>query len=225
MPVTVIALALPGAAAHASADSVTNAELAIISTVAALAGVALGIAGNAWLDRLKERRAARRELGQAMIEMLAATDDLMSGIRVVRAIYDRSDWRQRARFLAGVLAATGIEFGDESFTPNMLRDARKASSWLERIVTLVWRQDEQQRTSALSLTTLLLPRTNRFYAAAAALTLGLDKQIAGAVEELTPAVTGFLEAVTAKDREYNIASNRAEISLGKFREIADQRRK
>jgi hypothetical protein len=67
--------------------NVTGLELALIPAGAALVGVALGTAGNAYLDRLRDRRTAKRERDQAIAELLAATVDLTTGIQAVRAAY------------------------------------------------------------------------------------------------------------------------------------------
>jgi hypothetical protein len=71
---------------------------------------------------------------------------------------------------------------------------------------------------------VVLPRTVRFFAAVAGLTLGPDKQIANAVRELTSAITALPEVITAKRRKYDRARHRAEKALAEFRAVADQRR-
>jgi 4-hydroxybenzoate polyprenyltransferase len=51
--------------------TVTNLELALIPALSALGGVALGIGRNAWLDRIRDRRAVRRQRDRAIAELLA----------------------------------------------------------------------------------------------------------------------------------------------------------
>jgi hypothetical protein len=70
-----------------------------------------------------------------------------------------------------------------------------------------------------------VPRTVRFFAAVAELTLGDDGKIASAVRDLTPAVTWLLEVVAAKPRVYAQARGGAGKALGSFRTVADNRRR
>jgi antirestriction protein ArdC len=69
------------------------------------------------------------------------------------------------------------------------------------------------------------PRTARFYAAVAVLTLGFDIKIANAVRDLTPAVGALLEVIAADEKKYARARARAEKALGNFRTVADQRQR
>lgn len=223
---TWIAFALPVTVARGHACVVTSLELALIPAGAALAGVALATAGNGWLDRRRDIRAARRQRDQAIAEMLTATADLMSGIQTIRAAYDRSAWRAQFRTAAAVYTAIGTALGgEESVTWNTFLDWRKSAPFLERLLAIDRVQNDQQRTIAQDLTAVLLPRTSRFFAAVALLTLGQDQKLAGAVRDLTPAMTELLELIAAKDRKYARARSDAENALGRFRDIADQRRR
>src|ERR1700689_818191 len=94
----------------------------------------------------------------------------------------------------------------------------------DRILAADHDLDEKQRTAALDLTTVVLPRTVRFFSAVTLLTLGPDKHIANAVRELTPAITALLDVITARPGKYNSARRRAEKALAEFRAVADQRR-
>jgi hypothetical protein len=88
--------------------SVTPSELALIAPVAALVGVTLGIAGNAYLDRMRDKRAAKRGRDQAIAEVLTATIDLVTGIQALRAAYyQQTQWRHYIRAAAIVIAAIG----------------------------------------------------------------------------------------------------------------------
>lgn len=91
----------------------TSLEIALIAPTAALAGVALQMVGSSWRDRVKERRAAAREQGRAVAEMLAATVDLMGGIQMIQAAYDRSRWRDWLRRIARVWAAVSVSLAGE----------------------------------------------------------------------------------------------------------------
>lgn len=220
-----ITLALPTAAAHAAASSVTPLELALIPAIAALGGVALGIFGQGWLDRRRDRRAARQQRDQAIAEILTATVDLISSTQAIRAAYDTSRWWAQFRTIAAIVTAINTAFASEtSITRKTLLDWRKNAPLTERLLAIDQAQNASRRTTALDLNTVLLPRTSRFYAAVAVLTLGSDQKIAAAVRELTPAVTGLLDVITAGDRKYAKARRRAGKALGKFRDIADQRR-
>lgn len=204
----------------------TNLELALIPAIAALGGVALGIFGNGWLDRLRDRRAVQRERDQAIAELLAATADLVNSIQAARGIYGRSGWRPEIRLVAAVFASIGTAVAREkNLTPGMFLDWRRDAPLLERLLA-IWRgQSDQQRTVALDLVGMLLPRATRFFAAVAVLTFGQDKELAAAVRDLAPSVSGLMDVVAARDREFARARSRAEEALGRFREIADQRRR
>jgi hypothetical protein len=52
-------------------------------------GVAVGIAGNGYLDHLRERQAAKRERDRVMVELLTATANLMTGVPTVRGAYQQ----------------------------------------------------------------------------------------------------------------------------------------
>lgn len=50
-----------------------------------MVGVALGIVGNAYLDRQRDRHEARHKRDQAIAELLTATIDLVASVQAVRA--------------------------------------------------------------------------------------------------------------------------------------------
>jgi len=112
---------------------------------------------------------------------------------------------------------------DGKLSTEILRDWHRMAPGLERILAADQELDEKQRTGALDMVAVVLPRTVRLYAAVAVLTLGPDKKIANAVRELTPAVTAVLEVITARPDKYQPVRNRAEKALGEFRAVADQR--
>ena len=70
--------------------TLTTAELALIPAGTALIGVVLGIGGNRYLDRHKEKRAEDQQ-DQAIAELLTATVDLVSGIHALRALIEIRD--------------------------------------------------------------------------------------------------------------------------------------
>jgi hypothetical protein len=88
---------------------ITGLELALIPTGSALAGVALGIAGQGWLYQRKERRQALQERDAAIAELLTATVDVVQGVQTIRAAYQGQDrWRGWARKAAVIWSAVGI---------------------------------------------------------------------------------------------------------------------
>jgi hypothetical protein len=207
--------------------NVTGLELALIPAGAALVGVALGIAGNAYVDQRRDRREVTRQRDQAIAELLTATIDLVTGVQAVRAAYQQQGaWRHYVRMGATVLAAVGSAMtGREELTWDMLADWSNLAPGLNRLLAADRELDDKQRTIALDLATVVAPRTVRFYAAVAVLTLGSDKKIADAVRELTPAVGSLLEVIAAKEKKYAQARAHADKALAKFRTIADQRRR
>jgi hypothetical protein len=210
-----------GAVAH-----LTIAELALIPAGTALAGVALGIAGNGYLDRRRERKSAKDQRDRAIAELLTAAADLISGIQAFRVAYlKQGGWRQHTRTSAVILAAVGDVLGPGGkLSTVILRDWHRMAPGVDRILAADRDLDSRQRTIALDMVTVVLPRTVRFYAAVATLILGPDKRIADAVRKLTPAVTDLLEVVSAREGKYQRARHRAEKALGEFRTVADQRR-
>jgi len=214
--------------------NITGLELALIPAGSALAGVALGIAGQGWLDTRRDRRAAVRERDQAIAELLTATVDIVQGVQAVRGAYQARPWWRHHVLAAGtVLSALGNALPGKPGTPylqkrsdwSLLLDWRIAGPAIDRLLAADRQLDETQRRVALDLNTVLLPRTARFYAAVSVLTLGPDEELADAVRKLTPAVAALLDVITAKQRKYDRTRYRAEKALRKFRAEADKRRR
>lgn len=203
----------------------TPLDLALISPVAALAGVALGIVGNGYLDRRRESRAAKRSRDQTIAELLTATVDLITSVQAVRTAYQQQTRsRHYIRVAALLLAAIGSMMTvGETLSWELLRDWRRMSPGLDRILAADRDLDDKQRTIALDIATIVGSRTARFYAVVAVLTLGQDRKIASAARDLTDAVGALLEVIGAKEKKYIKARGRAQKSLGEFRIIADQR--
>jgi hypothetical protein len=206
--------------------NVTGLELAIIPAGAALVGVVLGTVGNVYLDRRRDRRAACRERDQAIAELLTATVDLMSGVQAVRAAYHQqhATLRHYIRLSAGLLTALGSTMTSPGkFNWRGLLDWHTGRPALDRLLTMDRDLDDRQRTVALDSATMVTPRTARFYAAVATLTLGPDIKIAQAVRQLTPAIGALLEVLGANEKKYARTRTQAEKALGTFRNVADQR--
>ena len=205
--------------------NLTSLELALIPAGAALVGVALGIIGNAYLERQRDRRAARHERDQAIAELLTATIDLVAAVQAVRAAYQQqTTWRHYIRISATILAAVGsVMTSGEKLSSEMLQDWHRLSPGLDRILSADRELDDRQRTIALDLATIVAPRTVRFYAAVSVLTLGPDRRIADAVRDLTPAVGALLDVIAAKKKKYDPVRARVDKALATFRTVADQR--
>jgi hypothetical protein len=86
-------------------SSVTPLEIALIAPAAALVGVALGIVGNGYLERLRDRRTVKRERDQAIAELLTATVDLITGAQAVRAAYQKQTRRRHFIRVSAVLVS------------------------------------------------------------------------------------------------------------------------
>jgi hypothetical protein len=201
---------------------VNSLELALIPAGAALAGVALQMAGSTWRDRVRERRVGERGQDRAVAELLAATVDLIGGIQTIRAAYDRSRWRDWLRRIARIWVAVSMSLaGETKFSRKVLLDWRKTAPLIGQLLEIDQSLSDRQRVIALDLSNVLSLRTNRFFAATATLTLGPDEKIVAAVRELSPAVTRLLDLLTASERKYTRARLHAEKALGRFRTVAD----
>lgn len=203
---------------------VTPLEIALITPAEALVGVVLGAFGTAYRDRVLRRRAARREQRQAVAELLTATVDLITGAQAVRSAYQQrrlDDWVRKAAVIVSAIGKT-LDKG-EGLTLDLLQWSRVAPGF-ERVLSELGHRDDKQRAIALDMATVVIPRTTRFYAAVATLTLGDDQEITAAVRKLSAAVGAFLESIGAKDRKYASARDRVGEALGNFRTVADCRR-
>jgi hypothetical protein len=203
----------------------TTAELALIPAATALAGVAIGVGGNAYLGKLGERRAARRRSDQAITDVLTSAVDLISGVQAMRSAYRQRSWVHYIRVAAVVVAAAGTAAGPGGqLSTEILGDWHRLGPGFERILAADRDLDGARRTAVLDMVTIMLPRSLRFYTAVTELTLGPDKQIAAAARNLAPAVAALLEVTTAPQRKYDRARHRAQRALGQFRDVVDKRR-
>ena len=213
---------------------VTGLELALIPAGSVLAGVALGIGGQGWLDSRKERRAGLDARDQAIAELLTATVDIIQGAQALRGAYEgQAGWRRHVRRGAAIVSAAGLALPGTGAGPTPrtggersdVLDWRMLSSALDRLLAEIRQLDDHQRRLALDVAAVLSPRTARFYAAVSALTLGPDKEMAAAVRKLAPAVTGLVEVVGARRPAYDTARDRAQQALREFRDTADKRQR
>jgi hypothetical protein len=202
---------------------VTPAELSLVAPAAALLGVALGTAGTAYLDRLRDRRAAERARDQAVTELQTATVDLLTGVQAIRSAYQQQT-RRRHYLQVAVLATASIGSvlaSGETLSWKIL-DLHRMSPSLERLLAENRALDDRQRTIALDVATLVGPRVTRFYQAAGALTLGNDVEITDAARALIRAVGALMEVIGGKEKKYTAASQQVGDALGSFREVVGQ---
>lgn len=204
----------------------TPLEIALIAPVAALVGVALGIVGNGYLERLRDRRRVKRHRDQAIADLLTATVDLITGAQAVRAAYQKQTRRRHyVRVAAVLVSAIGSTMrSGETLSSDLLKWDRVSPAF-ERILAEDQHLDDRQRTVALDVATVLGPRMTRFYAAVAVLTLSEDKKITDAARNLANAVGAFVEVIAARQGKYAAAHNRVLKALRTFRTVADQRRR
>jgi hypothetical protein len=200
---------------------VTDLDVALITGGFTITAVIVTFGGNALLDMVRARRAARESRGAAIAEVLTASIDLVLAVNAIRAAYQHRT-NSRARML---IAAA------------LLRDLPDLNSWkalTERYITrtalstltgLVRERDEDTRMIVLDFASLVVPKTNRFFAAVTTVTLGPDKELAGATRQLSTAGAELLETSGARKRKQDRARSRFERELGKFRAAADRRKR
>jgi hypothetical protein len=186
---------------------------------AALLGVIVGFIGTAYLQVRKTKADTRLRLEGALAELLAAAQDLMIGVQVIRQAHER---RTRPRFYLRLAAMFLRDYPAVS----TWRDLVELSSMKALLATAVEAdryQLDEARTIALDLATVVATKANRYLAMAALITLGQDKEIATAVRELTPKVTALMDGIGAHEREYERLNNELQTALTDFRDLADKR--
>jgi len=157
-------------------------------------------------------------------ELQTATVDLMSGIDVIRNTQTRVPGAHYARVAAVVLSALGSVFAAASPATTAdprLRDLLQNWRFLPPFIDRLLEGDQQvtdaHRRIAVDLSTMLLPRTTRFFAAATTLMSGPEEWQAEATGALMNAVGALLGAIDpSRDRKYQQARKEAERALGTF---------
>jgi hypothetical protein len=200
--------------------AVTDLDVALITGGFTIGAVVVTFGGNALLERARARRAARESRDAAIAEVLAASIDLVLSVAAIRAAHEHRTNRRARLFIAAAL----------------LRDLPDLDSWkaltdrgvqrvaLRTLTGLAREQDADTRMIAMDFAGLVVPKTNRFFAAVTAVTLGPDKELAAAARQLGDAAGGLLEVAGARKRKLTQARIRFEKELGKFRAAADRRR-
>ena len=201
--------------------SQTEQTWAIVAATvgAAILGVIIGFIGTAFLQARQAKADARVRQENALAELLAAAQDLVIGVRAIRQAHAR---RTRPRYYLRIAAmimrdypvpSTWRDLADPSRLRPMLATALEADRY----------QLEESRMIALDLATVVAAKVNRYLAVAALLTLGQDKEIAGAVRKLTPKVTGLTEALGDRSGKFERLSSELQEGLEGFRDFADKR--
>jgi len=173
-------------------------------------------------DRIRQEqsaRDARTRLEHALSEVLAAVQDLMVGVRVVRQAHAR---RTLPRYYIRAAAAL-MRALPELKNRRVLTELDTIKPLLGAALDLDHDQMEANRMIALDLATVVMPKANRYLALAARLTLGDDKEITAAMRQLTPKVTELVEATGAQRRKAERVSTELEEALVEFRAFADKR--
>jgi hypothetical protein len=162
---------------------------------------------------------ARIRLEAALAELLAASQDVLIGVRTIREAHQRrTKPRYYLRLLAVVWHAT-----PRLTTWHDLTDFPTINSVLGALLELDREITEGQRIVAIDTANVLTPKLNRYFAVVALLTLGEDKQIADAVRQLTPKVTALVERTGSKKHESERLSTEMQNALEHFRDTADKR--
>jgi hypothetical protein len=186
---------------------------------AALLGVIVGFIGTAYLQGRQAKKDARNRLEGALAELLAAAQDLMIGVRVIRQAHER---RTKSRFYLR-LGGTILRDIPAVSTRRDLVELSSLKALLAAALELDRYQLDEARTIALDLSTVVAAKANRYLAVAALLTLGQDKEVTAAVRELTPKVTALMEGIGTREREYERLNTEVQKALEDFRDLADKR--
>lgn len=201
--------------------AVTDLDVALITGGFTVAAVVVTFGGNALLDTVRARRAARESRDAAIAEVLAASMDLVLAVSAIRAAHQHRT-NSRARMLA---AAALLRDLPDLNSWKALTDRHVHRTALRTLTGLVREQDEDTRMIALDFAAMVVPKTNRFFAAVTAVTLGPDKELAAAARQLGTAGGELLETSGARKRKQARVRSRFEKELGKFRAAADRRKR
>jgi hypothetical protein len=161
----------------------------------------------------------RLRLEAALAEVLAAAQDVLIGVRAIREAHQR---RTKYRYYVRLSAVMWDAIPKPGTWQDLiqyptLRSALGAALELDRENT------EAQRMIAIDTANVVTPKVNRFFAVAALLTLGEDKQVTDAVRQLTPKVTTLVERAGTNKRDFERLSTEMQKALEQFRDVADRR--
>jgi len=176
-----------GGARNADLVNSTQQTWALVGATlsAALLGVIVGFIGTAYLQGRQAKKDARNRLEGALAELLAAAQDLMIGVRVIRQAHER---RTKSRFYLRLGGMILRDFPAVSTSKDLV-ELPSLKAFLATVLEADRYQLDEARTVALDIATVVAAKANRYLAVVALITLGQDKEITTAVRELTPKVT------------------------------------
>jgi hypothetical protein len=162
---------------------------------------------------------ARIRLEQNAAELLAAAQDLMTGVRAIGQAHERRTKPRHYLRLAAMLMRdypvpeTWSDLADLSRLRPLLGTALEADRY----------QLDEVRTIAVDLAAIVATKASRYLAVTALITLGEDREIADAVRKLTPKVIGLMERIAARKRERERLLSDLQKAMEDFRDLADKR--
>jgi hypothetical protein len=164
-------------------------------------------------------REARIRLESGLAELLAAGQDLMIGVQAIRQAHER---RTQFRFWMRFLVMVARDWPHVN-SWRELAEPYRAQPLFATAIEAERNQLDESRTMTLDLATVVTPKANRYLAIAALLTLGEDRVIADAVRELTPKVTGVMDAIGGRKRDVERLTGELQSAMVDFRDLADKR--
>jgi hypothetical protein len=174
---------------------------------------------DAQVRREQAAHDARIRLEAAVAELLAAAQDVLIGVRAIREAHER---RTLVRYYVRVLAIVWHAIPKPTTWRDLI-DYPALRSVLGASLELDRENLEGQRMVAIDIANVVTPKLNRYFAIAALLTLGEDKQVVDAVRQLTPKVTNLAERAGTKKRDFERLSTDVQNALEHFRGVADKR--
>lgn len=174
---------------------------------------------DAQIRQEQAAREARIQLVQGVAEILAAAQDVLTGVQALRQAHARrTTFRYYLRIAVMLwhdypVPAKWSDLADLSRLRPLLATGLEADRF----------QLDEARMIALDAATILAPKLNRYYAIVALLTLGQDEQIADAVRELTPKIVALSQSFGARQRQVAHLTSELQQATEHFRDIADTR--
>jgi hypothetical protein len=200
---------------------VSDLDVALITGGFTIGAVIVTFGGNALGAMWRARHAAREARDAAIAEVLAASVDLVLAVNAVRVAHQYRT-NNRARLL---IAAALLRDLPDLDSVKALTDRHVLRTALGTVTGLARERDGDTRMIALDFAAIVVPKTNRFFAAVTAITLGPDKELAAAARRLATAGGELLEASGARKRRQASTRRVFDRELGKFRAAADRRRR
>lgn len=199
----------------------TPLESALIPSITGLAGVVIGLGGNALLASRQEKREEKKERARAVAEVLTTTMDLVQGAEALHNNYiPQAVGRNALRVAAAAFA--GLSESARLSSSGAIRDAldlRHAAPLFNRLASLMVDQSAERRQATLDLVTILMPRTTRFYAAVASPAVRPLAAFENSLDDLLQAVGDFMASLDTKTK-MDAATERINAALRDFRAAA-----